>query len=257
MNNNVKNRFCLCGDPVAHSLSPKLFAAAYQRDDFCYELIPASTPQEAICLFLEGGFGAMNVTAPLKSSILPLTHGQTPECKTIGACNLILKQKNKLIAHNTDYLGVANALYEASIPIKNVVCLLLGAGGAAKAAAYTLLKGGATLLWTNRTPAHIPHLFMEKTIVPIPLSEAIHILPATDIIINTLPQPVPDTEGFTFHSHQIVFDASYYIRHFEKQANQAGAKYIGGERWLLHQAIPSFEVMTGMLPDIRAMELLL
>jgi len=250
----VIRRFGLCGFPIAHSLSPRLFEAAYPQGNFSYELIEASTPAEALRLFTTGGFWGMNVTAPFKTSILPLTHRQTEECAAIGACNIIIKEGDVLVAYNTDYLGVARSLEEAKTPVKNTECLLLGAGGAAKATAYSLLKAGANLLWANRTPTHIPYTFCGHPITPLSLAQAVDYLPACSLVVNTLPLSVPETQILSFKPTQIILDASYSSRPLEKQARQAGAKYIGGERWLLHQAIPSFELMTQIPPDIEAME---
>jgi shikimate dehydrogenase len=250
----LKKHFGICGYPVAHSLSPKLFKVAYPQSNLSYELIPTSDYREAMRFFMEGGFGGMNVTSPLKTSILAFIHHQTPECEVIGACNLILRQGDLLTAHNTDHTGVANSLQEAAISVKNSVFLLLGAGGAARAAAYALLKGGATLLWANRTTAHIPSSFCGVSPTALPLAEAAMYLSECTVIINTLPHSVPETETFRFHSGQVVFDASYITRPLERQAAETGVKYIGGERWLLHQAIPAFEVMTQSLPNIPSME---
>jgi len=247
-------KFGLIGNPVAHSLSPNLFRAAYPNNNHTYELILTSDPEEAVNLLIKGGFTAVNVTAPIKTSILPFIQKQTPECVAIGACNLVLKQGDTLVAHNTDYIGVTNSITKVEISMINAVCLLLGAGGAAKAAAYALLQLGSGLIWANRTLAHIPDSFNGSFIITVPLSEAVHHLQACNIIINTLPLSIPDTDVFTFHAHHTVFDASYVARPLEEQAIQAGAKYLGGERWLLHQAIPSFEAMTGIVPNIYAME---
>ncbi|MCL2501601.1 MAG: hypothetical protein FWE30_00030 [Bacteroidales bacterium] len=253
-NNKAVKHFGLCGHPIAHSLSPRLFEAAYPKDGFSYEIIPASTPAEALRLFVEGGFMGMNVTAPFKTSILPLVHRQTQECAAIGACNLILKEGDLLVAHNTDYLGVAHSIDEANAQVQGALCLLLGAGGAAKAAAYALLKAGALLLWANRTSAHIPNFFLDRPITPLPLAQIGHHLPQSNLILNTLPLSLPNTQILRFHPSQTVFDASYAARPLEQPATKAGAKYIGGERWLLHQAVPSFEAMTGICPNLADME---
>ena len=247
-------KYGLCGHPVMHSLSPKLFEAAYPLNVFCYELITIEDPAKVAPLFFERGYSGLNITAPLKTSVLPFVHRLTPECASIGASNLILKLDDLLIAYNTDYIGVANSLKEAKVSIKNSVCLLLGAGGAAKAAAYTLLQEGATLLWANRTFATIPHSFYGTSIHSIHLHEAVHHLHTCNIVVNTLPKSVPDTECFNFQIHQTVCDASYLTRPLERQAVQAGAKYINGKRWLLHQAAPSFAAMTGAAPNIHLME---
>ena len=246
-------RFGLCGHPIAHSLSPKLFGAAYPQSGFSYELIQATRPEEAMRLFVEGGFGGMNVTAPFKSSILPWANRHTQECTAIGACNLIVREGNTFVAHNTDYLGVANALGQTALPLKETLCLLLGAGGAAKAAAYALLKGGATLLWANRTLAHIPASFCDQPTCALSLAQIDSYLPQCTLIVNTLPLSIPQTRSLTFSPNQTVFDASYFARPFQKQATEAGAPYIAGEQWLLHQAAPAFEAMTRLRPNWDAM----
>jgi len=250
-------RFGLCGHPITHSLSPLLFASAYPSNHFSYDLIHSSDPEEAIRLFLEGGYSAMNVTAPFKTSILPFVYQQTPQCEVIGACNLILRDDDILTAHNTDFLGVARSLIAAQVPIKNAACLLLGAGGAAKAAAYALLKEGATLLWANRTFAHIPQSFNGFSVTSIPLDEIKLHLNDCHIVVNTLSQPLPLLQTLKFHASQTIFDASYAAPPLASLAHQAGARYIDGKQWLLHQAIPSFAIMTGFSPNIRAMEICL
>jgi len=250
----VIRRFGLCGFPIAHSLSPRLFEAAYPQYRFSYQLIEASTPEEALRLFRAGGLMGMNVTAPFKTSILPLTHRQTEECAAIGACNIILKEEDMLVAYNTDYLGVTRSLEEVKTPVKNSKCLLLGAGGAAKAAAYALLKAGANLFWANRTPAHIPDTFCGHSITPRSLAQVADDLPACCLVVNTLPLSIQETHILRFSPTQIILDASYTARPLERQAREAGATYVGGERWLLHQAIPSFEAMTKTPPYTVAME---
>ena len=254
MTNRVVKRFGLCGYPIAHSLSPSLFDAAYPQGDYSYELIQASNPEEAIRLFLEGGFTGINVTSPFKTSILPFTHHQTEECAAIGACNLILKKGGLLIAHNTDYIGVSGCLSKANIPLQHTACLLLGAGGAGRAAAYTLLKAGALLFWANRTPSRIPESFCSHRITPLPLTQMQQYLSTCGLIVNTLPLPIPETQNLRFNPHQTILDASYLTRPLKQQALHADALYISGERWLLHQALFSFRAMTGLDPNTAAME---
>ena len=254
MKNTTEQRFGICGAPITQSLSPKLFKAAYPHRRYSYELLPTSDPTEAIDLFLKKELSGMNVTAPLKTAILPLVHRQTPECESIGACNMVLKQDNLLVAHNVDCIGVSNSISEAKVPLKHTPCLLLGAGGAAKAAAFALIEAGASLSWANRTPERIPCTFLDGAVAAFSLAEAAPLLQTCIVIINTLPQSTPETERFRFHPWHVILDASYTSRPFARQASMAGATYIGGERWLFHQAIPSFASMTGASPNVQAME---
>jgi shikimate 5-dehydrogenase len=101
---------------------------------------------------------------------------------------------------------------------------------------------------------HIPASFCGHPTTPLPLSQIDHYLPQCHLIINTLSINIFDLHTNPFGPSQTIFDASYATRPLARQAAEAGATYIGGERWLIHQAIPSFIAMTGIEPDISSME---
>jgi Shikimate 5-dehydrogenase len=248
--------FGLCGNPVAHSISPSVFKAAYQGR-YDYRLFCTSQPQEVLSLFEDPCLMGVNLTAPLKSSVLALLSQKSPECEQSGACNLILKENTGLKAYNTDIEGVKNSLKEIGIDLSGLRVLLLGAGGAAKAAAYALYGAGARVVWANRHPQHIPERFCGQTTETIALSQAAQITAHCSLIINTLPQPCPETAALSILSRHTVFDASYATRPLEDQAKQTGARYIGGERWWLHQALPAFTLFTGERPSRADMEQIL
>ena len=248
--------FGLCGNPVAHSISPSIFKAAYQ-DRYDYRLFCTSQPQEVLSLLEDPCLMGVNLTAPLKSSVLALLSQKSLECEQSGACNLILKENTGLKAYNTDIEGVKNSLREAGIDLSGLRVLLLGAGGAAKAAAYALYSADARVVWANRHPQHIPERFCGQPTETIALSQTAQITARCSLIINTLPQPCPETAVLNLSSRHTIFDASYATRPLEDQAKQAGARYIGGERWWLHQALPAFTLFTGERPSQADMEQIL
>ena len=103
-------KFGLIGHPIAHSLSPALFKAGYDGR-YPYELIETADFEEAYERFLEG-YDGINVTAPFKELAFAKADILSPECKTIGATNLLVKTPEGIKAYNSDYLGVRMWLAE-------------------------------------------------------------------------------------------------------------------------------------------------
>ena len=103
-------KFGLIGHPIAHSLSPALFKAGYDGK-YPYELIETADFEEAYERFLEG-YDGINVTAPFKELAFAKADILSPECKTIGATNLLVKTPEGIKAYNSDYRGVRMWLAE-------------------------------------------------------------------------------------------------------------------------------------------------
>ncbi len=93
-----------------------------------------------------------NVTVPHKEAVLALVDELTPQASKAGAVNTVLHRDNHLLGHNTDLGGFARAMQSENIVVTDRRVLLLGAGGAARAAALVLLDGGADLMVYNRSP---------------------------------------------------------------------------------------------------------
>lgn len=257
-------KFALTGTSIAHSKSPQLFAAAYPYTaNYSYVLLPAPSAEEAIRLFRMHGLQGMNVTMPFKNDIVPFTDVQSDDVKAIGAANTIVNRNGRLHACNTDVHGVVNSFLRRNIVLENKKALVLGAGGAGRAAAYALSKAGAEVLWTNRTVTKIEALFstlhsaFSTRITPLFFPDAARELEACRIIVNTLPGEADFLRTLHFHKRQAVLDADYAGCPLYKQAITGGADYISGHSWLLWQAVPAFELFTGMPPDVEAMRLVM
>src|SRR5690606_13611305 len=130
------------------------------------------------------------------------------EVAEASAANTVILREGKLLGYNTDIAGVTFALRHISLTNKTV--LMIGAGGAAHAAAYYLQKNNARLLWLNRTPQRALPL-IEKFGGDFVTTENLNHL-AIDVIINATPvgmfpeinrSPLPH---YLFHAGQIVFD---------------------------------------------------
>jgi 3-dehydroquinate dehydratase / shikimate dehydrogenase len=151
--------FGVIGDPIAHSLSPLLHNTAFavRRLDAIY--LPfqvrnlARSPRnladfiKAVKLF---GISGFSVTLPHKQRILRYLDGCEPLAATIGAVNTVIVRRGRLYGYNTDYVGVLRAI-ESRVSLRGSRVLLVGAGGAARAAAFALTAQGAHVsIWARR-----------------------------------------------------------------------------------------------------------
>jgi shikimate dehydrogenase len=252
-------KFAITGNPVSHSKSPELFNAAYNgMSGMEYVLMPAGSAKESVELFLEHKLSGMNVTAPFKSDILQFIDISTDEVKIIGAANVVIRQNSgELMACNTDYMGVSGAFARFGIMLKDKCCLLLGAGGAGKAAAYELTRAGVKLTIANRTLERAG-LFAEKIgAEAIGMEHLSDIVGDFEIIVNTLYPTVDCIDGNCLHAGQIILDASYTGSPLLEKATGKGCICIDGRYWILHQAILAFKLFTDIEPDLEAMRQIL
>lgn len=222
------DKYGIIGWPVAHSLSPRLFSAAY-NGKFQYELLGSPDFEECWKTFLNGGYRAVNVTAPYKEKAFQRADIVSDEVRNIGAANIIVKTPEGLAAHNSDYLGVRKIL--ESLPDVHTACVI-GFGGAGKAALAAVRSFG-----------------MEPVLLRHDGSSASDsVKPACfDIIICTLPKFV---EWVTELRSRYLLEANYKDPCL-MNAGIAG-EYIPGRRWLLEQAVEGYGLMTGENPDKKA-----
>jgi shikimate dehydrogenase len=245
--------FGLTGMPVSQSKSPVLFQAAY-HGRYSYELLPAATAAEAIHLFREKGLAGMNVTMPLKETILSFIDEPAEEAQLLQAANTVCLFHNKLKAYNTDICGVTGAFTEAKVAVRGKSCIVLGAGGAGRAAACALSRAGGAVVIANRTIDHAVVAAQLLHTKAITLTEGLQNSHRYEIIVNTLPAGVDIVKNLSLKSWQVVLEADYVHRSMQKTCQNTGTMYINGQRWLLHQAIPAYRFFTGEEPDISAME---
>ena len=151
--------FGVIGDPIAHSLSPLLHNTAFAVRGLDAIYLPfhvhklARSPRnladfiEAVKLF---GISGFSVTLPHKQRILRYLDGCEPLAATIGAVNTVIVRRGRLYGYNTDYVGVLRAI-ESRVSLRSSRVLLVGAGGAARAAAFALAAQGAHVsIWARR-----------------------------------------------------------------------------------------------------------
>ena len=248
-------RFGLIGHPIAHSLSPALFKAGYEGR-YPYELIEGEDFEESYKRFLEE-YDGINVTAPFKELAFAKADILSPECESVGATNLLVKTPLGVKAFNSDFLGVRMWLEEvaAEVLTEKISVLIVGLGGAGKAAAAAAESLGMKVVRMNRTVRD------EKT---RPLDDFKECFREADIIIYNIPTAIQalnelTDKDFTPGKPKFILEANYKDPSFGKeilakmQTANPLARYTGGKTWLLYQAVTGYEIFTGEKPDLAGM----
>lgn len=149
----------IIGRPVSHSLSPLMQNGALQAMGLDYAYVPFAVEEDRLADAVKGlaalGVVGFNVTIPHKSAILPLLDRLSPEAGLIGAVNVVKREGNDLVGYNTDGKGFIQSLNE-DLGFAPAGCriLVMGAGGAARAAVASLAAAGAaSVVIANRSIA--------------------------------------------------------------------------------------------------------
>ena len=148
--------FAVIGNPIEHSSSPALHNWVFRElgINADYGKIKARNEdlQKITTSLKTGKLNGINVTLPHKQTIVPLLDELDHHAQTIGAVNCVAKTGNQLKGYNTDWLGFTKALEENGLTIKGKDCLIMGAGGVARAVAYAAIKSESTSITiANRT----------------------------------------------------------------------------------------------------------
>ena len=148
-------RYAVIGDPVAHSLSPRLFQCIAEETGraLSYEAVQVKEGELAgfLAFAKSGAYAGVNVTMPHKSMAAALADEQSETVKLLGAANTLRFSEGKIYAENTDGAGFLTAMDWYGIEPKGKKVLLLGSGGAARAVALALGRSGARVKVLNRT----------------------------------------------------------------------------------------------------------
>ena len=244
--------FGVAGDPIAHSLSPLMHNAAFRRENVNAILLPLITHKVAdlITLARELPLAGSAVTMPLKQEVLPHLANSDPLTARIGACNTLRTGADgKLYGFNTDVAGVIRPL-ERRLKLQGARIVVLGAGGAARAAVFGLVEQGAEVFIVNIV--HEDAVKLAKQAKAKALKRDLFAKAAFDVLINATPcgmegnkQPLPITEKELNAS--LVFDMVYNPLETPllKLAKERGIPVISGMEMFVQQGARQFEIWTG------------
>ena len=263
----------LIGYPVEHSLSPVIQNPAIEAAglDYAYIAMPVEKTRlgEAVGGLKSLGFKGFNITIPHKIGIMEFLDEVDENAKMIGAVNTVVIKDGKLYGHNTDATGFVTALEKKGFVIKGKKATLLGAGGAARAVIWGLIKSGIQSIDIGvRNVAKVEPLAEAfRQYVPITVSDwetpAFQKgLAAADLLVNTTPLGMlPHTDAMPLvdwdyiRKDTFVYDIIYVPQRtkFLQQAQDRGNPTLNGEGMLVEQGAAAFKLWTGHEADIGLM----
>src|SRR5713101_8431422 len=241
----------VAGDPVTHSLSPAIMNAALRRENVngVYVALHAKTLKDLLACVRDIPIHGLSITMPYKETILKHLDNTDSHTTKIGACNTVVRaQDGKLYGFNTDTAGVVRPL-EQRMTLEQARILVLGAGGAARAAVFGLRERGAEVYILNRSIGPAQKLARRARARSIKRADLKKL--AFDVIINATPVGMGNTRESPLNENEIqtryVFDMIYDPpeTRLMKLARARGAEVIPGIEMFVHQAARQFEIWTG------------
>jgi len=263
----------LLGDPVEHSLSPRIHNTAFVagRLNFVYVALKVSAPhvEEAVRGLRALNFAGANVTAPHKQAVIPALDRLSPQAAEVGAVNTIVCKPRpetgeiELFGDNTDVAGFLSPLRTFEDKLRGKPMAIFGAGGAARAVAYALLTAfqPERLTLAARTTERARAIAEDLSAFDLhhaleirPIGESRDAVRSSVLIVNattlgTHPgveaSPWPNSGDFS--KEQIVYDLVYNPESTRLLGDAAsrGATTLGGLEMLIAQAAMAFEQWTG------------
>jgi 3-dehydroquinate dehydratase/shikimate dehydrogenase len=248
---NSTKVYGVVGNPIRSSLSPIMLNTAFRREtvNAVYLALPATNIGDLLKLVQEIPIQGLSVTMPFKQEIMAHLEHTDPLSAKIGACNTVLRQEGKLYGFNTDVAGITIPI-EKRLPLRDAKVLVLGAGGAARAAVFGCRDKGAEVFILNRTQESAQKLARQsgsKTIKKDALAKT-----AFDVIINATPigmagNKAPQLLEAKDLNTKLVFDLVYNPLETPllRMARQQSIPIITGIEMFIQQGARQFEIFTG------------
>lgn len=242
----------VAGNPIKHSLSPLMMNAAFRRETVngVFLALQASRLTDLLALVRNVPISGLAVTMPLKQEILKHLERTDPLSEKVGACNTVVRSADgKLYGFNTDVAAVVRPL-ERRLSLKGARVLVMGAGGAARAAVFGLKDKGAEVFVMNRTPEAGQKLARQakaKNFKREQLAKA-----SFDVIVNATPVGMAGVKTRSLLepkelNARLVFDLVYNPLETPliRMAREKGIPVITGVEMFVHQGARQFEIWTG------------
>jgi 3-dehydroquinate dehydratase/shikimate dehydrogenase len=244
---------------VAHSLSPVMMNTAFRREtvNAVYLALHAKTPKDLFACVNDIPIRGLSITMPYKQEIIAALSNSDALTRQIGACNtLVRSQDGKLYGFNTDVAGIIVPL-EQRLTLQGAKVLIVGAGGAARAAAFGLKNKGAEVFIANRTPENAQALarqskskYMKRADVGKSTFDAI--INATPVGMgNGKQSPLEDKELNTRYLFDLVYSPAE--TKLIKMAKAKNIQVISGLEMFVQQGARQFEIWTGKPAPVAEM----
>lgn len=242
-------KYGLIGHPISHSKSPELFRAAYpDAPELTYDLIEEPDFERAYRRFLDE-YDAVNVTAPFKGDAFRKVDIADTIARELYAVNILKKKDGKIYGYNSDFWALQKLLEPYADRHERPKALVIGCGGAAKAAALAALKLRMAVMVANRDFRKAREFcFNGGGMIPLRLEQVPAQMPSVRVLIYALPVKIDLVDTLQLEG-KVVVEANYKDPCLRERCAAAGATYISGMEWLAGQAIEGYQLMTGIQPD--------
>ncbi len=254
------------GDPVAHSLSPVLHNAAFQAVglDWVFTAfpVPRGGAGGAVAALRSLSLGGASVTMPHKAAVIDHLDEVTAEADRLGSVNCVAWRSGRLVGHSTDGAGLIDTLrLDEDFEPEGRRCVVIGAGGAARAAVAALADAGAAeVVVVNRTRDRAE---AAAALAPgrVRVGEPAEV-DGADLIVNATPMGMADQQTpplpldpERLEPGQIVYDMVYdpTPTALVAAARDRGVHAVGGVGMLVHQAAHAFSLWTGQPAPVAVM----
>lgn len=263
MTAKLSDKYCVIGNPIAHSKSPEIHPvyASQTGQDLVYErcLAPLDGFAATVQRLVEEGYRGANVTLPFKIEALQVCTRLEERALAAGAVNTLVFANGEIVGDNTDGPGlVADITRNAGVAIAGKRVLLLGAGGAVRGALLPIVEQGPReIVIANRTLATAQALAQEfgRHGIPIHASGFAEVEGGFDIVVNgtssSLAGDLPPVPPAVFAPGALALDMMYANQPtvFMEFAARHGAATRDGLGMLIEQAAEAFAIWRGVRPD--------
>ena len=248
-------KYAVAGLPILHSKSPDIFNRLFAMRGLNAHYVKFSAKEIDGIMKMAKLFeiNGLNITAPFKEKLMEYVQVSDIAVEVTGACNTVLYEEQTQ-AYNFDCDGVLLSILEVLPDVKGKKALVIGAGGAAKAAAFALKNANADVSIINRTFANTIDLARMFDATSVKISEINEdFLSDFSIVVNTLEYPYQLFEP-SLLKKCVLLDANYKNSIFSTIVEANQVQLIGGKRWLMNHAVKSFKCFTGLDVSVSEME---
>ncbi|MBI9102907.1 MAG: type I 3-dehydroquinate dehydratase [Spirochaetales bacterium] len=246
----------IIGDPVMHTRSPLIHNGGYEKHGLNALYLPFQIDQPGIFLdwAYSAGFLGFSVTVPHKQVVIPLLSDSDSAVDEVGSCNTLLRTKAGWHGFNTDVFGFLSPLVVkmGEAGLKGLTVAVIGAGGAARAVVYALVKEQAIVTIYNRTLSRAEALALDFGVSARLLDDGREMEYADLIVQTSVVGMAPHYPGnpisqYPFSGSEIAYDIIYSPEKtdFLDKAGKAGCDVIGGMDMLKAQGAAQFRLFTG------------
>lgn len=252
--------FALFGDPVAHSLSPRMHTRAFQEVGYngVYVAIQVTDLAGAVRGLRAFNMGGASVTIPHKIAVMDFLDEISSEAQAIGAVNTIVNKNGRLIGFNTDSTGAVEALRTQTM-ISGHRVALVGAGGAARAIAYGIVRAGGHLTIYNRTAERAQALAVDLKadwgkLADLAADAPEILINATSLGMHPRADAMPVDPAW-LSPDMVVMDTVYNPLETAllREARARGCRTVSGDGMFIHQGALQFEHWTGRPAPLEVM----